>query len=375
LLNVKLTVVVSIIFLLTASGPLTRVSSILLDIPENQSTSLDEMNSNVVTNTGFDGITRDSVLPFKGVDFIAEDITFHDSFYKGPDFFHPSEWWYFDAVFENNYSVEFDIGLFATKSAGFVAPILNIYHNGEMVKREINVLPLSKFSASEEHPLIFLEGKQIMDGYISASGSWIFNITLDLGDYGVDLQFEGVTKGWKSKILNMWEWGVILPKAIVRGTLYLHNETVPVIGTGYMEHAWAGKIPFVWGWYWGKFVSKTFNIIWTDVIKNECNKNIMLVFNQDNGGYYNIQVDDIQFLMLNYTNNDGWKIPTSFHFKVEDEIIKADIQVETLTLDHQISFGLFNYWRYHVLVAGTITYNGTTEYMDNVQIMDLTRFR
>jgi hypothetical protein len=375
LLNRKSIVVMLIIFLLASSGALLKDNSIVLDIPNNQSTSLRESGLNVVTSCQFDANNEQHVSTFSGVDFVAENITFNNSYYKGTDFFHPSEWWYFDAVFENNYSVEFDIGLFATKYVGLVTPILNIYKNGEMVKREFKVLPFTKFSASKNHPFISLEGKRIMNGYVSASGDWIFNLSLHLGDYGVDLQFEGVTKGWKSKILNMWEWGVILPKANVQGILYLPDETVPVIGTGYMEHAWDGKIPSVWGWYWGKFVSKSFNIIWTEVIKNEYNEYIMLVLNQDNGSYYNIQVDDIQFSMLNYTNNDGWEIPTSFHFNVEDKSIKVDVQIDTLTLDHQISFGLFNYWRYHVLVKGTITYNGTTEHMENVQIMDLTRFR
>jgi hypothetical protein len=187
-------------------------------------------------------------------DFVAENITFNDSCYKGTDFLHPCEWWYFDAVFENNYSVEFDISLFSTKYFGVVVPILNIYKNGDIIKHDVKVLPVKKFFASKEHPFIALEGKQMMDGYVSASGAWIFNLSLGLDEYSVDLQFESVTTGWKARILDMWQWGVILPKAIVRGTLHLHNETIPVMGTGYMEHAWDGKIPIVWGWYWGKCV-------------------------------------------------------------------------------------------------------------------------
>jgi hypothetical protein len=52
-----------------------------------------------------------------------------------------------------------------------------------------------------------------MTGYVSISGAWIFNLSLGLDEYSVDLQFESVTTGWKAKILDMWQWGVILPKA------------------------------------------------------------------------------------------------------------------------------------------------------------------
>jgi len=78
--------------------------------------------------------------------------------------------------------------------------------------------------------------------------------------------------------------------------------------------------------------------------------------------------------MMNYTFNDGWIIPTSFLFKVEDELAQIDIAADTIKVGHQASLGTFNYWRYHIHVKGTITFNSTTENIDNVQIMDLTRF-
>ena len=78
--------------------------------------------------------------------------------------------------------------------------------------------------------------------------------------------------------------------------------------------------------------------------------------------------------MMNYTYYNGWKIPTSFRFKVEDESIQVNIKVETISITHQVSLGLFNYWRYHVHIKGTIKYNSTAEYIDNRQIMDFTRF-
>ena len=100
-----------------------------------------------------------------------------------------------------------------------------------------------------------------------------------------------------------------------------------------------------------------------------------MVLNEDDGGYYNIPSDKIQFSLFNYEINDGLEIPTSFYFKVNDDLVQINITANALTIDHQISFGLFNYWRYHVLTKGTITYNKKTENIDNIQIMDLTTFR
>ena len=114
--------------------------------------------------------------------------------------------------------------------------------------------------------------------------------------------------------------------------------------------------------------------MWTDIFKNPWTQYVMMVLNQDNGSYINIPYEKIQFTMTNYTFNDGWWIPTSFLFKVEDDPIRIDIKADTVNIVHQTSFVSFNYWRYHVHVKGTVTFNSTTENIDNVQIMDLTRF-
>ena len=103
-----------------------------------------------------------------------------------------------------------------------------------------------------------------------------------------------------------------------------------------------------------------------------------MVFNEDdrdyiNGDYINIPVEKIQFSMADYVFNNGWSIPSSFHFKVEDPLININIDVEAISITHQISFFSFNYWRYHVNVKGVIKYDIKTEYINNTQIMDFTK--
>ena len=305
--------------------------------------------------------------------FSAENITFDDAWFKGTDTFHPFEWWYFDAVFENNYSVEFHIDLAMVNGVGTVAPMVNIYRDGELISHEQRFLLPGAFDAHQEHRII-LSGTTFLEGYVNATGCWIFNVSLHLGECGVDLRFASMTEGWKAKILNMWWWGVIQPKAQVTGHISFRGERMEVSGVGYHEHGWDATFPTVEGWYWGKVTGTAFTIIWTDVVRHPWKEYLMMVVNEDGGGYVNIPLEDITISMTNYTYNDGWKIPTSFRFTIENETIRADISAETVNIVHQISFGPFNYWRYHVHVQGTVTREGHMERIDSFQIMDLTRF-
>ncbi len=313
-------------------------------------------------------------LPYYG--FTAEDLTFKDACYNGngSEIWRPFEWWYFDAVFDNNYSVQFSINHACIEGIGMIMPLLNIYKDGELIVNIKEPLLPKEFIAFKDEPRIILSGQQIMQGYVDESGNWIFDVSLQMEDCAIDLRFASITQGWKSKILDMWWWGVIQPNAHVDGTICVHNETIPVKGTGYQEHVWDGTIPAVWGWFWGKFVGENISIIWTDIFKNPWTQYVMMVLNQDNGGYINIPYEKIQFSMTNYTFNDGWLIPTSFLFKVKDESVQMDIKADAINVVHQTSFVSFNYWRYHVHVKGTVTFNSMTETIDDVQIMDLTRF-
>lgn len=314
-----------------------------------------------------------SALPddYNGLD--AENITFGDACYKGTDFLHPLEWWYFDAVFDNNYSIEFHIDLASIKGAGMVAVMLNVYDDGKLIFHSREYLLPSELNASKEKPLVFISGSKVIAGFIDNKGNWVFNLSTKMDGASINLKFASTTQGWKSKILNMWWWGVIQPKAYVSGVIQVLNKTMHVNGTGYQEHAWNGILPYVKGWYWGKFASNSMNIIWTNIIEYPWKQYLMVVLNKDNGGYVNIPPEKVQFSMSNYTYNDGWKIPASFHFGIEYRTIRADITADATNIIHQFSIGLFNYWRYHVHVRGEISYGSETEHIDNYQIMDFTR--
>jgi len=266
-------------------------------------------------------------LPVGGFD--AEDITFDDACYKGDNLFHTLEWWYFDAVFDNGYSAEYHINIFSKADVGFAVSMLNIYQDGQLISHSRKILPLREFIYLSNQPLLWFSGQQILVGQMDDQGNWFFRLSIEMDDATIDLEFKSFTKGWKSKILNMWWWGIIQPKADVTGSLTIHDETINVVGNGYQEHGWDGNFPFVQGWYWGKFCGDTLNVIWTNVIKYPWKQYLMLVVNQDNGEYVNVPVEDIDFEMTDYEIIDGCKIPTAFHFFVDNGLIYIDITAKS----------------------------------------------
>jgi len=301
--------------------------------------------------------------------FDVENITFKDACYNGTEILHPLEWWYFDAI-SGHYSMEFHIDIASAGVAGTAVPMLNVYRDGRIVIHEQKYLPLSEFNASKERPAVFISGKKVISSKVDQSGNWIFRLSVSMGDCAINLTFSSNTQGWKSKILNMWWWGVIQPKASVNGTIRIADSEVRINGTGYQEHGWDGIFPYVKGWYWGKFVGGKLNIIWTDIIKYPWEQHLMMMLNVDGGGYINIPSGSIRISLSNL-NNDN--IPTSFSFNAECETAKVNVNAYAITITHQFSIGLFDYWRYHVHVKGTIQYGETVEQVDNIQIMDFTR--
>jgi len=171
----------------------------------------------------------------------------------------------------------------------------------------------------------------------------------------------------------MWWWGVIQPKAQVTGTLHFGNTTILVTGKGYHEHGWNAIVPYTQGWYWGKFVAPGLNVIWTNVMLAPWSHHFLMVLNYDQGGYLQIPAKAIQYTMSNYTHRDGWELPTSFSFLVEDEHLGLCAQVATQSLTPQISRAMFNYWWYHVQVQGTVQVPGRSVILDTPQIMDYTQ--
>jgi predicted secreted hydrolase len=189
-----------------------------------------------------------------------------------------------------------------------------------------------------------------------------------------------VTKGWKIETDNEC-WTVALPKAIVSGEIVVNGKKMKVNGVGYHDHNWNYSILTVMnygrGWYWGKITSKSFNIVWANIIKTAKKSEILAVVNQDKNGFYNIDPRKIFFKVENFIRIHGRKTPTCFTLQIDDVIkdisVKTDIKMKSENIHFDKAL-LAPYWRYHMNTAGYISIGNKKEQVNLNHIMEFLSF-
>ena len=317
---------------------------------------------------------RGSTCCGNGGGFTAENMSFDEACFRGTSLRRPIEWWYFDAVFDNGYSVEFHVNLGAAGRLGVVAAMMNFYAGGDLVAHAERTFPAWTLEGSSDGPSLWLSGQQVMEGFVNAGGRWVFNLSLGLDGCNVDLQFVSTSRAWKADILGMWWWGVVQPRASVTGSIGFGGRHIAVNGTGYHEHAWEGRLPNVKGWFWGKMAGEQLGVVWTDVIKYPWRHYRMVTVNTVGIGYVNLPAENIYISMENYTRVEGWRLPTSFVLRAHGDDVSVAVTARALDITPQVSAGPFNYWRYHVLVEGVVRRGDVAEELHTREIMDYTRF-
>lgn len=313
--------------------------------------------------------------------YVPEDIDLRDAaFHRSHGRYH-CEWWYFEGIFDNGYSVVLDVFICSKGYHGLCKLKLNIYNDTESVVFLREVIPLREFEASEDVPFIKVSGKQIIEldrERYNSTGEWVYNVSIEIDNQEANLQFTGTTKGWKGEILRGW-YSPVLPKATVEGTLILNGDKIDVSGLGYHEHAWGLTIPvWEWGWYWGKIVSDSFSLLWAKMMQTRSmEQQRFAILSQDQSGYVNMNPENIEFKATKYVFNKMRLIPTKFMLNVTDpdRSIYINVTMETINIQH-MGFGVIHYCRYHVKVNGQISYGSSTEMIkDEIQIIELVRFR
>ena len=118
---------------------------------------------------------------------------------------------------------------------------LDIYEDGKLKSHKQKQYLMESFYASNYVPLVRLDGKQVMKGYIDEdTGDWIYDLSYEIAGTSIELCFVGCTKGWKGSTPG-GEWGVILPRAEVKGKIMLNNKDIYYVnGVGYHDHNWGG---------------------------------------------------------------------------------------------------------------------------------------
>lgn len=296
------------------------------------------------------------------------DATLEDNAYNVTDYL-TLQWWYIDAIFDNNYSIHIGIMTIGSKVIhGFFLFQINIFKNGNLKKKEFRLLPGRFIDAAPSEPLIKILGKEVLRGYIDDEDKMILDISLDIKDLRADLKFTSVTKGWIGHT-GLGFWGCPFPKANVTGNITVEGEKIPVNGTGYQEHGWDIRRLHK-SWHWGKFTSNSTNVIFSQNMKNRWMEDVFLVVvNIGEDNYTSIFRENIKLHHEEYVFDHGRFIPKKSIFQIDQDDVQIKVEFELQSIDHRRLL-LYNYWRLHVRINGTISVGDISEDIDDIQIMD-----
>ena len=86
---------------------------------------------------------------------IVKDIQPKDDAFHGPTKYVGTEWWYFDAIFDNNYSAVISFTKSSKKNL-LTFPTIEIYKNGELEVRAIKRYIFQDFQISKQTPFVKL---------------------------------------------------------------------------------------------------------------------------------------------------------------------------------------------------------------------------
>jgi len=303
------------------------------------------------------------------------------------------EWWYFDAVFHNEYSVHVGFRIYHIRGFGILQQRITIYYKGATIRetRKVDVIKNKDFS--KKSPTISIRNKDRVlfdDDHYRKTLNWRYRINLNIEDAEVDLLFEGTTPGWKIET-DTTCWTVPLPKARVKGKMCFNGKKMDVTGIGYHDHNW-GYSPVTviqnQGWYWGRITAETLHLTWANTIASAYDQDLIAVINKEQekenkpiSHFHSVSPDKINFIPTEYGPSKRFQIPHTFQFSFKEQDtttktkISADIKMETVDVHYSRIF-IIHYWRYHVKTNGTLSYGDITERLDDKsQIIEFLSFK
>jgi hypothetical protein len=310
--------------------------------------------------------------------FAKEIIPKDDAFHGSPKRI-AAEWWYFDAVLNDGISIHIGFKTFSKRNKGFISPLIEIYRDGKIEHESSKrvFLRRSKISMDVPSVVVFDEPMMTFDmNRYEKKNEWSYHVKMKIEDLSVDLDFLGLTQGWKIET-PVESWTVALPKAKVTGTIGIKGKIIDVQGVGYHDHNWNYSLltamNYGKGWYWGKITSETMTITWANIIKSSKKSVILSVVNQDGKGFMNINPTAISFKPDEYIWNHRKKIPTQFSFQINDFIESDKITTNVIMNVKELHFNrilFLPYWRYHTQAKGSIMVGNVTEKINDIQIME-----
>lgn len=301
------------------------------------------------------------------------------------------EWWYFDAIFDNGYSLHVGFRTYQMRNSGFLQIRINIYKDGNVKTEKFSMHLLPDVDLSPSVPQISVDGKPavFLDiEHYTRTGKWRYLLQLSIDDIAIDLCFNGTTPGWKIETSSTC-WTTALPKATVQGTMRIKNTVFQVKGIGYHDHNWGYSALTMFsniGWFWGRITGENLNLTWAKTMKTPFEGDFLALLNRDSevntqAAYRSIIPSDIFFQMGDLLKNHGRWIPSAFLLKTgkcsqaADIPLAVDIEMKTVDVQHTRIF-FAHYWRYHVQTSGILYFGSQREHLRRKpQIIEFLSFK
>lgn len=309
--------------------------------------------------------------------FSPENLSNSDDAYHNSNLSYATEWWYFDSILNEQYTFQFSIHIYEILSTGFASTQCNIYEKGKTILSESSIHQLSTIQLSMNKPFISINDQIVMQTFSSQiDDSIMYQLSFTEGNYSFNLLFQETTQGWKGTT-PAGDWAVVLPKAPVSGTLTIQNDTITVTGIGYHDHNWNVSISagFNFGWLWGKTVLDKYTLTWASIFKTWYIQSPLLVINEDDNGYTNIPIDNIDLSITKIEFKNGMLLPYGFRLSAQTNEYTLTLFIDIINSDYVTVLGLINYWRYHIHTRGTLKINEHTHTIDDYNIAEFMRFR
>ena len=134
-----------------------------------------------------------------------ENIELKDDAFHGTHNYFSIEWWYFDAILNDDYSLHAGFKVYSIRDVGVVYPIIEIYKGRDLIFRILKPYLLESLSASINYPSVKVDGQSIIEfdrAEFNTSGRWKYTVTVNINNHGVNLTFIRTTTGWKYNILR-----------------------------------------------------------------------------------------------------------------------------------------------------------------------------
>lgn len=305
--------------------------------------------------------------------FSPEKTTLKDDAFHGLTITPSTEWWYFDAIFSNGYSVHIGFEVFSVFKKMFKMLRLDIYKDEKLISHTRRFIFLKNTKISKDKPFINISSNGVMSGSISKEGKLVYKVNVDLGGASADLRFTGVNNGFKGSVPGS-NWVVMLPRADVKGLISIENEDISVEGIGYHDHNW-GITPSTilnnYGWIWSKIYSENYTIIWADVFKTkEKNFPILVFSDKQKEDFINFEPFCFKIELKDVKKQNGVKIPHGFTLSAEKNNIFINVDVKVRGIHYASVLRTIKYWRYHVKNKGVIRVGNVEEKINNIDLAE-----